>query len=96
MDLDAKRRRVFLARDPRAYNGTTSDPNSVSGVYIVDARDPDDLELITFHERGPVVVRRIHSCLTAQLQADPTALQLHSRTSAFLPPGRPWFPRQTL
>ena len=50
MDLDAKRRRVFLARDPRAYNGTTSDPISVSGVYIVDARDPDDLELITFHE----------------------------------------------
>ena len=50
MDLDAKRRRVFLARDPRAYNGTTSDPNSVSGVYIVDARDPDNLELITFHE----------------------------------------------
>jgi hypothetical protein len=50
MDLDAKRRRVFLARDPRAYNGTTSDPNSISGVYIVDARDPDDLELTTFHE----------------------------------------------
>lgn len=50
MDLDAKRKRVFLARDPRAYNGTTSNPDSVSGVYIVDARDPDDLELTTFHE----------------------------------------------
>ena len=32
MDLDVKRKRVFLARDRRAYNGTTSDPNSFSGV----------------------------------------------------------------
>ncbi|MGH2826145.1 MAG: LVIVD repeat-containing protein [Actinomycetota bacterium] len=50
MDLDSKRKLVFLARDPRAYDGTTSDPDSVSGVYIVNARNPEALELTTFHE----------------------------------------------
>ncbi len=48
MDVDARRKLVFLARDPRAYNGTTTNPNHVAGVYIVDARDPDDLRLVSF------------------------------------------------
>ena len=50
MDVDQRRKLVFMARDPRAYDGTTANPASVSGVYIVDARDPADLRLVTFHE----------------------------------------------
>jgi hypothetical protein len=49
MDVDQDRKLVFLARDPRAYDGTTADPSAVSGVYIIDAADPADLKLVTFH-----------------------------------------------
>ena len=48
MDVDQKRKLVFMARDPRSFAGTTGNPNSVSGVYIVDLRDPRDIKLITF------------------------------------------------
>lgn len=50
MDVDPVRKLVMMARDPRAYGGTTSSPSSVAGVYIVDAADPTDLELKTFEE----------------------------------------------
>lgn len=48
MDVDERRKLVFMARDPRAYEGTTSDPADVAGVYIVDAADPGNLRLRTF------------------------------------------------
>lgn len=48
MNVDQRRKLVYLARDPRAYGGTTA--TGTSGVYIVDAKDPADLKLITFHE----------------------------------------------
>jgi hypothetical protein len=48
MDLDQRRKLVFLSRDPRSYGGTTSDPDDVAGVYIVDASDPADLKLLNF------------------------------------------------
>ncbi len=50
MDVDQGRKLVFMARDPRAYNGTTRDPSDVAGVYIVDASDPEDLALREFVE----------------------------------------------
>jgi hypothetical protein len=59
MDVDRKRKLALLSRDPRAYAGSTSrepgepDPNNatnIAGVYIIDARDPSDLELITFQQ----------------------------------------------
>ena len=48
MDVDKRRKLVFMARDPRSFAGTTGNDNSVSGVYIVDLRDPRDIKLITF------------------------------------------------
>lgn len=48
MDVDERRKLVFMARDPRAYGGSTSDPDDVAGVYIVDAANPENLELRTF------------------------------------------------
>lgn len=50
MDVDQRRKLVFMARDPRAYNGTTSDPTDIAGVYVVDASDPEDLVLRTFEQ----------------------------------------------
>ena len=50
MEVDQRRKLVFMARDPRAYDGTTSDPAAVAGLYIVDASDPADLRLVDFHE----------------------------------------------
>jgi hypothetical protein len=50
MNVDQRRKLVFLARDPRAFNGTTTSNDSVAGIYIIDARRPDDLRLLTFHQ----------------------------------------------
>lgn len=50
MNVDQRRKLVFLARDPRAFDGTTASEASVAGVYVIDARDPDDLDLLTFHQ----------------------------------------------
>jgi hypothetical protein len=49
-NVDQRRKLIFLSRDPRAYGGNQNNPNHKSGVYIVDARDPDNLELVLFHE----------------------------------------------
>jgi hypothetical protein len=50
MDVDDRRDLVIMARDPRAYGGSATDPAAISGLYIVDARNPEDLRIITFHE----------------------------------------------
>jgi hypothetical protein len=49
-DVDPERKLIFLSRDPRAYGGSIA--TGVAGVYIIDASDPTDLQLITFHELG--------------------------------------------
>jgi hypothetical protein len=49
MDVDRRRKLVFMARDPRSFKGTTASDTSVAGVYIVDAKDPENLGIITFH-----------------------------------------------
>lgn len=50
MDVDQRRKLVFMARDPRAYDGSTSSPEATAGVYIVDAANPLDMKLKTFEE----------------------------------------------
>ena len=59
MDVDPKRKLAFLSRDPRAYRGSTTrepgepDPNgatNIAGFYVVDAKDPHDLKLVTFQQ----------------------------------------------
>ena len=50
MDVDRDRKLVFMARDPRSFKGTTGSDTSIAGVYIVDARNPRELGLITFHQ----------------------------------------------
>ncbi|MCP3804207.1 hypothetical protein NLX83_33535 [Allokutzneria sp. A3M-2-11 16] len=47
-ELDPERKLIFLARDPRAFGGTTA--TGRSGVYIVDAADPAKLTTLTFVE----------------------------------------------
>jgi hypothetical protein len=49
-NVDQQRKLIFLSRDPRAYGGNQTSPDHPSGVYIVDARDPRNLELVLFHE----------------------------------------------
>jgi hypothetical protein len=59
MDVDQKRKLALLSRDPRAYAGSTSrepgesDPNgatNIAGVYVVDAKDPERLQLLSFQQ----------------------------------------------
>jgi hypothetical protein len=59
MDVDRKRKLALLSRDPRAYAGSTTrepgeaDPNNatnIAGVYVVDAKDPSDLKLLSFQQ----------------------------------------------
>ena len=50
MDVDQRRKLAFLSRDPRAYGGSTGSNTDVAGVYVVDAKDPADLKLITFKQ----------------------------------------------
>ncbi|MBY5161405.1 hypothetical protein [Salsipaludibacter albus] len=49
-NVDQKRKYIFLSRDPRAYSGNQDSPDSESGVYVIDARDPSALRLVTFHD----------------------------------------------
>ena len=55
----SKRKLALLSRDPRAYAGSTTrepgepDPNgatNIAGVYVIDARDPRDLEILSFQQ----------------------------------------------
>jgi hypothetical protein len=59
MDVDRDRKLALLSRDPRAYAGSTSrepgeaDPNgatNIAGVYVVDAKDPSNLKLLSFEQ----------------------------------------------
>jgi hypothetical protein len=50
MDVDERRKLVFMARDPRSFGREVTDDAAVSGVYIIDARDPRDLRILTFHQ----------------------------------------------
>ena len=50
MDVDQRRKLVFLSRDPRAFGGSTNSNTDVAGVYIVDAEDPSELGIITFKQ----------------------------------------------
>jgi hypothetical protein len=50
MDIDARRKLAFLSRDPRSFRGSTGSDASIAGVYIIDAKDPEDLQLISFKQ----------------------------------------------
>jgi hypothetical protein len=59
MDVDRDRKLALISRDPRSYLGSTSrepgeaDPNgatNIAGVYVVDAKDPGNLRLLTFEQ----------------------------------------------
>ena len=57
-NVDQKRKLIFLSRDPRAYNKPQN--SGPSGVYIIDARDPEDLSLIKFH---PIPAGHTSTCI---------------------------------
>jgi hypothetical protein len=46
VSVDQDRKLVFLSRDPRAYGGNTN--SGESGVYIIDARHPERLEVLSY------------------------------------------------
>ena len=57
MEVDRRRKLAFVARDPRAYAGSTSrepgepDPNNatnIAGVYTVDVKDPRNPRILSF------------------------------------------------
>jgi hypothetical protein len=59
MDVDQDRKLALISRDPRSYKGSTSrepgeaDPNgatNIAGVYVVDAKDPSRLRLLSFEQ----------------------------------------------
>jgi hypothetical protein len=63
MDVDKRRKLALLSRDPRAYAGTTNlepgevppncgafCPTNIAGVYVVDAKDPERLRLLSFQQ----------------------------------------------
>jgi hypothetical protein len=60
MDVDQERKIALLSRDPRAYGGTTGgtanpnppagQPTNIAGVYVIDAKRPDRLQLLSFQE----------------------------------------------
>ena len=59
MDVDQDRKLALISRDPRSFMGSTSrepgeaDPNgatNIAGVYVVDAKDPAHLKLLSFEQ----------------------------------------------
>lgn len=48
MDVDPRRKLVFMARDPRAFGQDQA--TGESGVYIVDAKDPANLKVLSYTE----------------------------------------------
>jgi hypothetical protein len=50
MDVDQTRKLAFLSRDPRAFGGSTNSDSDIAGVYIIDAKDPQNLSVITFKQ----------------------------------------------
>jgi hypothetical protein len=57
-NVDQRRKLIFLSRDPRAYSGPQN--SGTSGVYIVDARDPQSLKLMNFH---PIPAGHTSTCI---------------------------------
>ncbi|MCO1580856.1 hypothetical protein M8C13_34380 [Crossiella sp. SN42] len=51
VDVDHKRKLVFMARERTAFGRQPSGPRP-TGVYILDAKDPADLKLVSFAEMG--------------------------------------------
>jgi hypothetical protein len=51
-DVDHRRKLVFLARDPRAYNGSATRDGDPAGVYTIDASNPEALTLRSYVEVG--------------------------------------------
>jgi hypothetical protein len=47
LQVDQKRKLVFMSRDPRAFGGNLQ--TGASGLYVIDARDPHHLRLVAFH-----------------------------------------------
>ncbi|OXM56645.1 hypothetical protein CFP71_12495 [Amycolatopsis thailandensis] len=45
-EVDVKRKLVFLARDPRAYGGTTQ--TGESGIYIIDLKNPEKPAILSY------------------------------------------------
>lgn len=58
MDVDPSRKLVFLSQDPRAFGQPQS--SGESGVYIVSARDPENLEILSF---APVPAGHTTTCI---------------------------------
>ena len=50
MDVDQNRKLVFLSRDPRAFGGSTGNPASQSGIYVIDVKNPANLQFVSFAE----------------------------------------------
>ena len=48
MDVDQHRKLVFLSRDPRAFGGSTGNPASESGIYVIDVKNPEQLKFVSF------------------------------------------------
>ena len=48
MDVDQHRKLVFLSRDPRAFGGSTGNPASGSGIYVIDVKNPERLTFVSF------------------------------------------------
>ena len=99
MDVDQRRKLAFLSRDPRAFGGSTGSNTDVAGVYIIDAKDPEDLKLVTFKQ---LPTGHTTSCVndcdflwtggpaivrspSATTSAGPAGVRSSSRTSAIRP-----------
>jgi hypothetical protein len=58
MAVDAKRKLVFLSRDPRGFGGTLT--TGQSGVYIIDVKDPYNPKILVFH---PIPAGHTATCI---------------------------------
>lgn len=47
LQVDQARKLVFMSRDPRSFGGGLQ--TGTPGLYVIDARDPHRLRLVTFH-----------------------------------------------
>ncbi|MFK8026389.1 MAG: hypothetical protein AB8G26_20715 [Ilumatobacter sp.] len=88
MDVDQRRKRVFMARDPRAFDGSTSSPDAVAGVYIIDAADPTNLEMAHFEE---LPVGHTTTCVNSCNQLWTGGPASNTEQQEIWPAGRPIF-----
>lgn len=58
MTVDAKRKLVFLSRDPRGFGGKS--PTGLSGVYIIDVKNPAKPTVVVFH---PIPAGHTSTCI---------------------------------